>query len=421
MQSRTHGGLLALLATVAFATSFLFPGVRIGSVPISFPSLVALAFLPLAVGAYDRRRRRTITISMVLLMALTVLNAGLYGFDIRNVLYLLIPLTAIGAAALMERLVDQYGILRVQRWALWFCALNVAVMLAQAVNLLGINEHFSSIWMANIDFVAANENEREILALTLPIRPPGLFPTGIYVSTVIYIVCRGIFVYQKKSWPLLLALMAILISTNRTLGVIFVLYESVAFAHVMGLKRFALRASAVVVISVVTVLAASQIGVDLFLLKFLDEEVVELDVESNASVVERLKTLEMFMENAPRHAVTGGFSSSSLVDAEHVFDSELMLRVLQFGLVGVVSMAAIILLPRRGSISSSWAFLIFLCLMASLTTTLMTSVVYAMAIAFYKEAVVRAAEPRPLRHRGARGAKSAWTREQEQAVTSTAF
>lgn len=399
MRARTGNGLFVIAAVAAFASSFLFPGIRIAGVPVSLTSMIALAFVPFAPSAYDPPRWRTVAWAMGLLAMLTVVNAALYGLEVRNVLYLLIPLGALGAVAMMKLLVDRFGLLRVQRWAIWLCGINVAVMALQAFNILGINDALSSLWLAGIDFVATTDHEREILLLTLPIRPPGLFPTGIFASTALYIVCRGIFVYQGKSWPLLLVLISILLTANRTLGVIFVLYESIAIAHVMGFKRFFTRASVVVAISVLTVVAVSYMGVDLYLLKFLNEEVGGGDVESTASVVERLKTLDLFIENAPRHALAGGFSSSSLASAEHVFDSELMLRTLQFGVIGVLSLAFIILVPRTGKRTPAWNFLFVLAFLASLTTTLMTSVVYTMALAFYKECVVRAAHRGPLRQR----------------------
>jgi len=382
-------------AIIAFFSSFLFPGLRIAGVPISIASLVALAFLPVASRGYDRPRWLTVVVAMIIIVFLAIFNAVLFGFEMRNILYLLIPLGAIGTVGLVKEIADNYGMPRLQRWALWLCIINIFIMVLQAFNVGGINENFSILWNASIEYVATNDHEREILQLTLPIRPPGFFPTGIFASTAIYIICRGIFIYQRKTWPLLLALMAILISTNRTLAVIFIIYESVAVASVMGLRRFFTRALSVILLSVLTVTVASQAGMDLYLLKFLTEELGD-GFEATASVVERLKTFEIFVANLPRHGLTGGFSSSALAGEEHVFDSELMLRTLQFGIFGVICLALVILVPRKGERTGSWAFLLVLGFLASLTTTLTTSVVYAVAIAFYKESIVRANGNVPL-------------------------
>ncbi|WP_143473830.1 hypothetical protein [Limnohabitans sp. G3-2] len=378
---------LLWFAVMAFFSSFLFPGLRIMGVPVSPASLIALAFLPIASRSYDRPRWRTVAVATTILMGLFALNAVLFGFETRNALYLFIPLGAIGTVALVQSLAATYGMLTLQRWALWLCGVNITVMAMQAFNLADINEKLSFVWSTGIDFVASSDHEREILKLTLPIRPPGLFPTGIFASTVIYIVCRGIFLYQRKTWPLLFALFAILLSANRTLAVILVAYETISMCRLLGFRKFFTLASGFVFFSVLTVWGISQAGIDLYLLKFLNEELGD-GVGSTASVVERLKTLEIFLENLPKHALTGGFSSSDLAGVEHVFDSEIMLRTLQFGIIGVVCLVLVILVPRKGERSDTWAFLFVLAFLASLTTTLTTSVVYAVALAFYKECVV---------------------------------
>ncbi len=396
--STKPAALLVLAGLLAFASSFVFPGLRLGGVPISLASLFALAAVPVALRSYGSIRRRQLLVAMSALLLITSVNAAIYGFEARNVMYLLIPLGAIGSVALMKALVDRFGLPQVQRWALILCGINLVLMVLQAFNTFDINDKLAIVWTAGIDFIAANESERDILLMTLGIRPPGLFPTGIFASTVIYIVCRGVYLYQRRPWPLLVAMIAILLTANRTLAVIFVLYESIAAAHAAGLGRLAARAFLMAGLSVLTVALLSAAGVDLYLLKFLSEEVGSGDLETTASVVERLKTVEIFLENAPRHLLTGGFSSSALADSEHVFDSELMLRTLQFGLVGVGCLAFIALTPRRGSWSRSWNFLFVLAFLSSLTATLTTSVVYAMALAFYKECVVRteALQTQPL-------------------------
>lgn len=387
--------LLVFLSLIAFVSSFLFPGLRVASVPISIASLIALIFLPWVPKSYDRTQWRNVRWAMTILIGLALLNAALFEFETRNFLYLLIPLAAIGAVAYTQIVVDNYGMLTIQRWALWLCAVNVFVMLLQAFNIYGINEYFLPLWSANIEFIVANDYERDILLNTLPVRPPGLFPTGIFVSTVIYIVCRGICLYQHKTWPLLFALVAILLSANRTLAVIFVVYESIAMAHVLGFRKFFTRACIVVLITVFAVAVLSQVGVHLYLLQFIFDE-IGVEIVSTNSVTERLKTVEIFLANFPQHGLTGGFSMSALADAAHVFDSELMLRTLQFGIVGVLCLVVVILVPRRGSWTSSWNFLLVLPFLSSLTTTLTTSVVYLVALAFYKECVVRAdAHPIP--------------------------
>ncbi|MEJ0005345.1 MAG: hypothetical protein WDM77_02875 [Steroidobacteraceae bacterium] len=87
-----------MAAAAAFVISFVFPGLRISGVPISPASIVALVFFPVALrNAYDNRRKRLVMASLLVLAVLLAANAVRFGFDVRNFLYLLIPLSAIGA------------------------------------------------------------------------------------------------------------------------------------------------------------------------------------------------------------------------------------------------------------------------------------------------------------------------------------
>jgi hypothetical protein len=389
MRSRKSNALLGGIGLLALVSSFVFPGVRLGGVPVSFPLLASLCFLPLAPSAYGRGRWRLAVSAFCLLSALMIVNAILYGIEVRNILYLLIPLGAIGASALMKCTVDHFGLKRVQSWVLWVCGLNIAVMLMQTFNVFNVNDGLSALWVAGIDFVAATEEERNILLLTLPIRPPGMFPTGIFVSTALYVASRAIFVYQRKAWPLIVALLAIILSANRTLGLLFILFEAIAFGSEYGFRRLISRASVVALFCVVVLFVLAQSNVDLYIFSFWRDEVVSGEVQSSASVQVRLETLQLFLDNVARYGLSGGFSASALVDADHVFDSEILLRTLQFGVLGVGCLGAIILVPRAGPRNSSWVFLFVLALFVSLTATFMTSVVYAMVIAFYKESLVR--------------------------------
>jgi hypothetical protein len=268
-------------------------------------------------------------------------------------------------------------------------------MMAQATDFGAINSRMEALWTANIAFVVNDENQAEILWNTLAIRPPGLFPTGIFASTAIYLVCRSMLLTRRRASPLLLAMLAILMTANRTMAVIFLLYESIALMHAVGIWRFIAQALALLAAAAVALVIMASLGGDLYLLTFLTEELGGGGVEDTASVIARLETFEIFLANAPEFLALGGFSTSALVETDHVFDSELLLRSLQFGVVGLVCILMIVLVPRAGRPTRAWNFLFFLALLASLTTTFTTSVVYLMVIALYKETVIRMDTARP--------------------------
>lgn len=383
-------GLSATLALIAFVASFLFPGIRVVGVPVSPALVVALVFLPGAFAAYEPRRLRLVSWCLLGLVLLMARNTLVYELELRDVLYLLLPLAAIGATAAVKLMVDTFGLERVQRWAMILCGINLLVMMAQATDFGEIITRLETLWNSNIAFVINDEREAQILWNTLPIRPPGFFPTGIFASTTIYIVCRSILLTQHRSWPLLIAMTTILMTANRTVAIIFLLYELIASMHATGVLRSSLRALALMLAAAATLAIIASVGGNLYLLTFLSEELGDGGVAYSASVVERMRTLEFFFAYAPEFLALGGFSSSDLANTEHVFDSELMLRSLQFGVTGLACMAVIVLVPRAGRRTPAWNFLFFFALFASLTTTFMTSIVYLMVIALYKEAVIRA-------------------------------
>ena len=383
---------LGMLGFIAFVASFVFPGVRIAGVPVSISSLLCLLFVPLAPLAFSRRRGTVIVATLAVLILLICANALRFGAQVRDVMYLLIPLSSVGAVAMVKVLADCFGIATLQRWGMGLCLANVCVMLAQAMDLGGVNESLAALWRANIAFVASTPEHAEILELTVPIRPPGLFPTGIFASTFIYVVCRSVYLYSGKAWPLLLALLSIAITANRTLFAIFLVYESFALLHRYGAVRFVLRGVVATGVAAALLVLASVVSGELYLFQFLSEEVAGGSIESSASVVERLKTWELFLAHMPSHFYFGGFSSAMLAAEDHVFDSEWLLRLLQFGVLGTTCLALVILVPRSGKWWSAWNFLFFLAALTAVTTTFATSLVYVVAIAFYKEVVVRIAE-----------------------------
>ncbi|MBC7490036.1 MAG: hypothetical protein H7240_08885 [Glaciimonas sp.] len=387
--SKVNSPILGYLVLIAFATSFLYPGSRIGGLPVSPFAILGLLFAPWVTIAYGRARGHTTFIALGLLLALITINSLVYELEIRDAQYLLIPISSVGAVVMMKVAVDQFGINKVLNLGLLLCTVNVLVMLGQASNFFDMNNAFASLLINNIEFVTSNDVEKDILLTTLPIRPPGFFPSGIFASTVIYIVCRASCIYKKVFWPMSLAFLAIMVSANRTLAIVFIFYELAVLLVSFGFIKFFKRIFIGFVVAAAILFGIFQTNSDLYVFQFLTLGSNFDDIRSSASIIERLKTFEIFVENLPRHGLFGGYSSSALINSGHVFDSELMLRILQFGIVGVICLAYIILLPRSGKFQSSWFFLIFLTFVASLSTTVMTSIVYVGAIALYKEMLIR--------------------------------
>ncbi|MEJ0005344.1 MAG: hypothetical protein WDM77_02870 [Steroidobacteraceae bacterium] len=145
-------------------------------------------------------------------------------------------------------------------------------MLAQAIDFMGIDKGWSPLWLTNVNFVVSDDVQRQVLMDVVSTRPPGLFPTGIICSTVVYLVCRSIFISRKTNWPLVLAMLTIGLVANRTLGVVFLLVESIAFVRIFGVLRFVRAVMLISVLLALGIVVAGSLAENLFVFKFFGEQ-----------------------------------------------------------------------------------------------------------------------------------------------------
>ncbi|HEX8415507.1 MAG TPA: hypothetical protein VF637_16740 [Sphingomicrobium sp.] len=380
--------LLTIVGIVGIALSYLYPGYRLANFPIYIPSLISVLFAPYLLRVYEAGAIYRMLGAFAVFLSIILYNSLIGIFAFRDWAYVTLPLGAVLGTAMVAYVSERIGIKKLIRLAVIGSLTNLVVMIAQAVDLFSVVTLFAPIWENAINFVSYDENQAQILWATLSIRPPGFFPTGIFSSTIIYISLRAHYALYKRYIVFVPITLAILLTANRTLAAFFVVFESYRLIAERGFVRFFIVASIVLVSVVVSLFILIEFDVNLYVIQFIFDEVLGGGLSQSGSVTGRLTTYDFFVSAFPRYALLGGFSSDDLAYYGGVFDSEIMLRTLQFGVAGTLALSAAILLPRRRGASIDWWFLPAMALAASLTTTLVTSVIYTVALALYREAVL---------------------------------
>lgn len=387
--ARTHQlSLLALVGIAGIALSYVYPGYRLANFPIYIPSLVSILFAPFLLRVYEGAAFYRILGAFAVFLGVVLYNSLMGRFAFRDWAYVTLPVGAVLGTAMVAYVAEKIGVERLIRLAVIGSLVNLAVMIAQSVNLFSIIAVFAPVWENAINFVSYDESQAQILWATLSIRPPGFFPTGIFSSTIIYISLRAHYALYKKYIVFVPITLAILLTANRTLAAFFVVFESYRLIAERGFLRFFTVASTVLISAGLSLFILIEFDVNLYVIQFIFDEVLGGGLSQSGSVTGRLTTYDFFVSSIPHYALLGGFSSDDLAYYGGVFDSEIMLRTLQFGIAGTLALAAVILLPRRRTTSADWWFLPAIAFAASLTTTLVTSVLYTVVLALYREAVL---------------------------------
>lgn len=380
--------LLTVIGMAAILSAYVYPGYRVANIPVYIPTLISLLFVFYVPQAYAVGRLYQVIAALLVFVGIVVFNLSKGIFELRDIAYLTLPIGALLATAMVAHVSERIGIERLIQFAVAASLLNLGVMIAQSVNLFSIVESLSPIWDNAINFVSYDQYQALILQATLSIRPPGFFPTGIFSSTVIYISMRAHYALYKKYIVFVPITLAILLTANRTLAAFFLVFESYRLIVERGFVRFFIVALIVFASAGMVLFILIEMESDLYIVQFIFDEVLRGGVSQTGSVTGRLNTFDFFVSAFPKYWLLGGFSSEELAYYGGVFDSEIMLRTLQFGVPGSLAIALVILPSRRPGGSADWWFLPAIAFVASLTTTLVTSVIYTVVLAIYREAVL---------------------------------
>lgn len=225
-------------------------------------------------------------------------------------------------------------------------------------------------------------------------RPSGILINAPTAGIIMYLLLRSLYVIERRVIYLILIFIALFLTGWRLGLLIFICYD-IVYANLLSSRRFLARA----------ILFAC---IPLFMFLFYAIDINQLfpklmiwDVISNLnyqaivegfSYTNRLQALQFWLDNFSTY-LFGGFTSDQIQNYGYAFDSELLLRSLQFGFIGLCLFwlgHITPLLSKRLYLSRDGQFLVFFLLSTSVTVTTSTNVFVLPYIALYTFMVITA-------------------------------
>jgi hypothetical protein len=356
-------------AFVLVVVAFFLPGVKFGSVPIPFVYLLAAAYVYIYNPAIPRRYLAIFALATTYLSVIAAITATGDTGSSRDLFYSLLFLGELGVFCALRDLFDRgYGSTIIQ--ALIVCAgFNLFLMFLQALNPGGIDELLRPLWRAPLYIFARGDDADLGNADVVQARPYGLLPGFNIAGLALYLAFRAAHVYTGRTIYRLLCLVTVVLATARMLTILFMLYEVLLpllnFKKKSRTTSFSLLALASFAIGVAIMVS---INPNYFIGTFY-QEIALNSINSDYSVTNRLETLNWALENWGKILTFGGVPSDVFRNFSRAVDSELVLRSMQFGLMGFVLIIAMIYSYFHKYKSYDTFFLLAVMLWTSLTSS----------------------------------------------------
>jgi hypothetical protein len=318
---------------LAFVAVFI-PGVKVGSVPIPLAYGVSLGYLIVANPRLPVRYFAIFAVSVTYLSTIAAINASSDAGSARDFLYALLFFGELAVFCSMRDLFDSgHGSELVGAMTLC-CLLNLTLMISQAMDLGGMDQGLKGLWEAPLSLFARGDAADLGNADVVQARPYGLMPGFNIASLSMYLVFRAAYVHTGQMRYRLLCLFTILLATARMLMIFFVFYEVIL--PLFHRKRTAqnLRFSLLaLLVCGIAVLSLGFINPNYYIGTFY-QQLNNEGIDQNYSLTNRLETINWALENWQRIATIGGVPSDEFRNFSRAVDSEVILRSMQFGLVG---------------------------------------------------------------------------------------
>lgn len=381
----------ALLAILLVLLPYLLPGIRVGSVPIPtmflFCGLYLVAFHPRIPPEYFKAF--LIVLGYMLLFCLR--NSLLPSGGAREFLYLLMIFGHLSIFVAFYDLFQRgYGEL-ILRLSIVFAVFEVLVMLAQSMDFGGINQSLAPLFLYYLGIANAED-----FLLVISSRPFGTMSTSILAGMSAYLAMRAVAVYTGKRAYVYLALPAILLSASRMALVMFIFYEFVI--------PFLLRSGRLRSLLILAVLGGVLAGViavfgdslmNLYAFQFA-QEVGEGKLGESFSLINRLNSYVWAYEKLDQFLLLGGVTTDEFSARPFAVDSEIVLRSLQFGLIGYLLMIWLNFIIVAKSKCYDSYFILFFMFIASITNTVASNFLFMPFVAIYVCALRIATDKRRL-------------------------
>ncbi len=390
------------------ATLFAAPIVRVGGLPI--PLLFAASGLLLVARPLRLGDRTVWALSGLAAAYLLIASLGnrtynpLLGF--KDVLYFVIPVQFLLGMALFNTILRKNPALRTV--FVTFCKVFLVLQLAAVLVELANVGPILSVIKPYIRWFLLNTSSTDLQLDYINIRPSGTLGNPVMLGLIGYIVGRFISWVDRRPVFLVLGIALIILTSSRAAMVAIVLAEGVAaFIQPPGFFRdlaFRVTPKRLALILAAAGLLMGLLVVTFLTVPFMRAYLVALqsgglgNVSDDYSIAYRNEVLAWGLSQ-PERLLVGGLS---LAEAPEYIDSEILMRSLQFGILGYLALQtpvwSIAILGRRLKSASLVRFgvaLLIFCFVCSITFSPFSNpyfVVWYAAIAGYAASLIGSPE-----------------------------
>jgi hypothetical protein len=370
---RTESVSLAQMFAVLMAVlAFFLPGVKFGSVPVPLLYCLSLVYIFLVNPGLPRRYLAIFGLGFIYLTTVSVINASHGEGDIRDVMYSLLFGGELTLFCAMRDMFDHDRGDDLVTAMTWCAAANLALMVLQTIDLFGMDEGLKALWRLPLNLFSRGDPADFANADVIRSRPYGLLPGFNLAGLSLYLVFRTAHVYTKRQSYRIWCLVAVLLATDRSLTVLFILYEIILPVFKAGKGRgrrlgFSLLALGALVAATAALWFANP---DFFLRAFYEQVGAGAQtLGQNYSLTNRLESLQWAGSNLSRIFTIGGVPSEVFRNFSRAVDSEAILRSMQFGIWGFFLIILMVYGYFHKYRSYDTYFLLAIMLWTSLTST----------------------------------------------------
>jgi hypothetical protein len=349
-------------------------GIRVGDVPVPFALFFAVFYVCLFQPPIPAAAPRIYAIIITYLLLVSASNALSDTGSVRDFLYIGICFTNIAITIALFDIFWAVGARTVGNALMVVALLEVVLQILEYFNVGGIYEFLGPA----LRFWAAQTNAESFLSTeNFANRTPGTFGAPTAAGLALYLVIRGASIVLRRRGLIYLSIIPIIIGGARTALVVFLLWEVLAQVILYWRRSTALAMRGLLLLfaGMGTLVAFPQLVRRVFL--FSAFAVSSTEFRGGFSVVNRVRSAEWALEHWQQVVTFGGITSAELANRiswqGSGIDSELILRSLQFGFVGFLSLVTInVWTGFFWKNPDSW-FVVCFVMIASLTNAMLTN------------------------------------------------
>jgi hypothetical protein len=374
---------------------FFFPGFRAGGVPVPSSLLLCVFYVAAFNPSIPPRIGPVFLFSFLYILLASTRNSLELTGGIKDFLYIGLCLESFLLTICMKDAIDATDIAYV-RW--------IVTMLVVAETALQILEYFNPIGFDGaihplLQYWDTMANAGYLSPYLFSSRASGSFGSPTDAGFITYLLVRSLALLWRKRWIVYLAIIPLIFTGARTATAAFIVWELIVPLFAGGYRKLAIAAllaagAAVVVVLVVFPDILNQI----FLFSSLADNFATPTADQNQSAYTRLVGIQWALNRPLYDWIFGGMTVYQFDAFEKnvfSFDSEFILRSMQYGVIGFGSFVAMSLCSGYKKNDPDWWFGLFLVLVGSLANSLTTNVISFPFLILYNVALQRGLRPRP--------------------------